>query len=455
MSHALPAHVETLIVGAGLAGLSTALHLGPEADLAIVEALPHVGGKACTERIGEFLFDVTGHWLHLRDPGIKALVLGLMGEDAFHKVERKSRIWSHGVYTEYPFQANTHGLPPAVVHECLMGAIEAARRRPEGPLTPADEPENFADWIRFYFGEGIARHFMVPYNARLWGVPATEITSRWCQRFVPKPDLSDIVAGGVGLNALKMGYNAHFLYPKAGGIQSVAEALADAAGRHRIHLSTRIARLDLGARRATLTDGRTLTFGHLVNSMALPTLVRTLDDAPEAVRSAAGRLRATPVTYFNVGVRGPLGVPDHWVYVPEADWPMYRVGSFSNAVPTMAPPGHASLYIELADRDTPPEALKARVTEGLVAMGFLQSAEQVLFMEPRVIPDAYVIYDFAWHDDRAAVHAWLKARGALSIGRYGDWNYSSMEDALIDGRTAAAHLRAGSSETTAPAGARP
>ena len=434
-----PKKVTTLIVGAGLAGLSTALHLGSAADAIIVEALPHVGGKACTERIGEFLFDVTGHWLHLRDPGITALVLGLMGADAFHKVDRISRIWSHGVFTEYPFQANTHGLPPVVVHECLMGAIAAARARP-GVVTPADEPENFADWIRFYFGEGIARHFMVPYNARLWGVPATEITSRWCQRFVPKPDLSDIIAGGVGLNALKLGYNAHFLYPKSGGIQSVSEALADAVGRERIHLSTRIVRLDLAARVAHLEDGGTVGFRHLVNTMPLPSLVRVIADAPTEVRAAAARLRATPVTYFNVGVKGTLGVRDHWVYVPEADWPMYRVGSFSNAVPTMAPPGHGSLYVELADRETPPEALKPRVVEGLLAMGFISRAEQVLFMEARHIPNAYVIYDFDHHESRAAVHAWLEAVGAASIGRYGDWNYSSMEDALIDGRRAAERL---------------
>ena len=67
----LPDHVETLIIGAGLAGLSTALHLGPAHNLLVVEANDYVGGKARTERIGDFLFDVTGHWLHLRDPGIR------------------------------------------------------------------------------------------------------------------------------------------------------------------------------------------------------------------------------------------------------------------------------------------------------------------------------------------------------------------------------------------------
>ena len=37
-----------------------------------------------------------------------------------------------------------------------------------------------------YFGEGIARHFMLPYNEKLWGVHPREITAAWCSRFVPR-----------------------------------------------------------------------------------------------------------------------------------------------------------------------------------------------------------------------------------------------------------------------------
>jgi hypothetical protein len=58
-------------------------------------------------------------------------------------------------------------------------------------------------------------------------------------------------------------------------------------------------------------------------------------------------------------------------------------------------------------------------------------------MKARHVPLAYVIYDFGYTAGREAVLEFLSARGVQSIGRYGDWNYSSMEDALIDGRRAA------------------
>ena len=67
-------HIEpVLILGGGLAGLSTAYHL--RRPWLLVEKESRVGGLVRTETMhGGFRFDPTGHWLHLRDAGMKALV---------------------------------------------------------------------------------------------------------------------------------------------------------------------------------------------------------------------------------------------------------------------------------------------------------------------------------------------------------------------------------------------
>ncbi len=57
---------------------------------------------------------------------------------------------------------------------------------------------------------------MLPYNARLWGVPPSEVTSEWCQRFVPLPKLEDVLRGALGAQAPELGYNTSFWYPERG-----------------------------------------------------------------------------------------------------------------------------------------------------------------------------------------------------------------------------------------------
>src|SRR5262249_49788936 len=160
---------------------------------------------------------------------------------------RKARIFSHGVLTRYPFQANLHGLPPAVISECL---IEFMRAR----MDPAsDEPaHNFEDFCLKKFGRGISNHFMIPYNHKLCGVHPREITAEWCSRFVPIPKMEDVVRGAVGDVPPEMGYNIHFLYPKQGGIETLTRALVARLSGGEVMLGADPEKIDLGARTLTL-----------------------------------------------------------------------------------------------------------------------------------------------------------------------------------------------------------
>jgi phytoene dehydrogenase-like protein len=66
-----------VVLGAGLTGLSAAYHLRRPALL--VERGPQVGGHARSFRRDGFTFDVTGHWLHLREPQTRAWSRGCSG----------------------------------------------------------------------------------------------------------------------------------------------------------------------------------------------------------------------------------------------------------------------------------------------------------------------------------------------------------------------------------------
>ncbi|MGB1698510.1 MAG: protoporphyrinogen/coproporphyrinogen oxidase [Nannocystaceae bacterium] len=440
MSH--PAtHPPTFILGAGLTGLSTAYHL-QSGRFVLVERSEVVGGKARSHRQGGHTFDVTGHWLHLRDDRVRALVQDLFAEGDLVSVRRKTNVWSHGALLHYPFQANLYGLPPAVVQECLEGFFEAQLESATGAATA---PRSFEDFARARFGAGISKHFFVPYNTKLWGMHPDKLTAEWVSRYIPIPDAAQVIGGAVGVPQEGLGYNVEFQYPKAGGIDHLPARLGAAVQEREegtCVFGSDVEEIDVVGRRIKLSAGEDWQpWTRLVSTIPLPELIKRIPNAPDEIQEAASALRWVRWRYLDVATKNTPKADYHWVYVPERRYPFFRVGVYSNAVESMAPQGRGSLYVELEDRTRAPD--EAQVAQALTEMGTIGSPEDVDFMTLRDIDCAYVVFDDAWRPCRAKILDWLDTKGVHSCGRYGAWVYNSMEDSMIQGMDAAAWVMRG------------
>lgn len=429
---------QVVVIGGGLAGIAAGRVLGERGHL--VEASDRLGGLARTDVVAGFWFDWTGHWLHLRTPWWKSEIQRLL-PGGLLTIQRQARIHAHGRWTPFPFQVNTFGLPADVVADCLKGFI-AATIGPEGAELRAREPRTFHEFVQRYLGDGISRHFMEPYNRKLYTLDPAELSAEWGGRFVPRPSLDEVIDGAVGRVRQGLGYNATFVYPAKGGIEAVARALAGEL-RSSVSLSTRVARVHTNRRELTLEDGRVLGYDGLLSTMPLRALVGLLDPCPEPVRQAAAALRSIGVTCVELGVRGAPPVPFHWAYFAEPQFPFYRVGSPSQVNPALAPPGHTSYAVEFSHQGPPPdhEALIAQSIDGLEAAGLLRR-EDVVLSRARTIPTAYVLVDHACLPARKVILDHLAQVGIEVAGRYGQWEYSGMEDALVSGDAAAHRLLA-------------
>lgn len=422
----------THVFGAGLTGLS-ASHWLRKAGVPhrLCERDSKIGGHAVTVEEAGYRFDRTGHLLHLRDDKLRSEILSWLGPGSYVEVDRKSAVFSHGVYTRYPFQANTFGLPKEVSFACVTGFVRAHFAEKHEP------PRTFEEFSMQHFGPGISEHFMIPYNEKLWGVSASEISAAWCQRFVPIPALEDVIAGAVGLNDRELGYNARFVYPRL-GIGELVRVLAERANA--VELSRAPSAIRSRDRVIVWGDGET-PYDDIISTMPLPALIGLIVDAPEEVKAAARELRATHLYYLDVALNTPCEKPYHWIYVPEARFPFYRVGCYSHFSRGMAPSQKAGLYVELADREAPNlETLLPEVAKGLVEMGVIRAPEAIRFARVRRIDTAYVVFDHRHEAATETVHRFLASVGIVSTGRYGAWNYSSMEDAILMGRSAASRV---------------
>lgn len=433
----VPSRCGVLVAGAGLAGLSAAFHLerGGLHDVLVVEAADGPGGWARTDWSGPWGADRAIHVLYFRDPSLRALAEDLLGPRLVEHV-RRSLVDSVGVRTPYPFHAHLHGRPPGVVLECLDGlwrvSLDANEPMPAGAT--------FADWILRTQGEGVARHFMTPYNTKLWTVPPDAMEWQWTGPFIPRIEPRLLLAGALSGEDRGHGLNATFLYPRHGAGE-LPEALAAKVAR--VCYQTRLVALDADAHRATLADGHTVRYDALLSSLPLPELASLLAPLPPELDEARSRLEWTDLVLVDVGFRSPTDRTTHWVYLPDPEVLAYRLHQVHVLSPELAPEGHGLHCVEISHsrhRPLPAGDIVARVVDDLVRTRWLAGHDRVVFTRVRRFPCAYSIPLSGADEAAKRLVEYARTKGIHCIGRYGAWRYGSQEDALRDGRDVATGL---------------
>jgi protoporphyrinogen oxidase len=426
-----------LILGGGLAGLSTAYHLGDRPHL-VVEAEREPGGLCRSRETDGFTFDYAGHLLHLRDSRIIELIDELL-PGAFDLITRRAMIRSRGATLHFPFQANLHGLPSQLVADCLTGFIESI------PVAVPEEREvSFEEWSLAVFGRGISDAFMFPYNGKLFRRPPREMTADWVSWAVPKPSLEEVVQGALGIENRGLGYNSEFRYPKKGGIDIIPKALASRV--EHIRLGEAVESIDLDRRMVRLAGGEQLAYDSLVVTIPMPAFLKMAHGGQGELLDLAAPLDWSAVGCLNLGVdRADLADGAHWIYFPDEDAPFYRVGFPTNFSTGVAPPGTSSMYIEFGLRKRESFDAAAAEQAALAALrreGILEAGDRILARDHILIDPGYVIFDRARQEIMDRVRPQFEEQGVHFIGRYGAWTYSYMECALLDGLELAEKLGA-------------
>jgi UDP-galactopyranose mutase len=475
---ATPRRKRAVVIGAGPTGLSAAYHLGD--DSLLVEQEAHVGGWCRSSQVNGFTFDCAGHIMFSNDAYVHELYRKLLGDNV-HWQDREAWIWSKGVYTRYPFQGALYGLPPEVLKDCIVGAIEArfgslkapaeksnghanghakssspAACKAESitdccadgivastaPLTPGKrEFRNFEEFIYGVWGAGVAKHFAIPYNRKLWAVPLTEMETSWLGGRVPLPDLEEMIEGALQPVAKPQGPNARFGYPLRGGFQALMDGfLPHLAGD--LRLSARVERVVPSEHLVVLDDGSRYTYEKLISTMPLPALVKLVGkEAPTRVVRAAAKLRHVSVRCVNLGVARENVSDKHWIYYPE-DSVFHRIFVQGNASPHNNPPGGFGFTCEITYSPHKPlpcdgEALVERCIADCIKVGFLRPDDRVIARSQVDMPYAYVVYDHARAANVAIVREWLASQDIELAGRYSEWEYYNSDHAFLAGKNAA------------------
>lgn len=432
---------QVVILGAGLTGLSTAYHLEQQGfyNYCLFEKEPTIGGLCRSIEANGFTFDYTGHLLHINNEYVRELIQKIIGFEHCTAIERRAFIESHGVQVAYPYQMNLYGLPTEVIAECIEGYVTRKMRKAAPQTT-----QSFHSWVLEHFGEGLAKHFFFPYQEKIFDLSVKKFTASWTNKFVPQTSLKDMLTGALQPQVhTKIGYNAHFWYPKQGGINELVSKLHQTL-THAVHTNYCVKSVDLVHKVVTFTNGHEEPFETLISTIPLDVLLtKVREKSDTALAPAARKLRCTSVINFTYGVNRPELPAErpntHWVYYPEKQFPFYRVGFPHNFAKSLVPNGCSSLSGEASmlkqDKTHQEQLIEACQTSAKKLFGLVTHdivTEQIL-----VLDHAYVIFD-RWRDQHInQLLQQLETNNVYSIGRFGGWKYSSMQDAFLDGKTVA------------------
>lgn len=428
--------LDLLVLGAGPTGLGAARRLDERGcdSWEVLEASDRVGGlaRSITDERG-FTFDIGGHVLFTGDDRHRRAMDEALGDDAT-EIERQAWVWMHDRYLPYPFQHHLRYLDPEVVLECVSGLIAAQSSNGHAPAA-------FDAWIDATFGSGIARHFMVPYNRKVWASDLARMSSGWIAQRIAVVDTDRVLRNVIlGEDATGWGPNRTFRYPLRGGTGAIYERLAEPV-RDRIAFEDAAVRIDAGRHEVVTAQGRRLRYDHLLSSAPLDALVGICDDAPAEVRAAAQRLHAIGTSVVGIGIDRPGDRDRNWIYYPDPVLPFHRVTFLSNYSPYVTPRPDQTLL--LAEVSVPPgstvdgEATIAEVIDGLERCGLMAGGDRPRLgttwhhHEPRSYPVPTLDRDAAL----ATIEPWLDRHDIASRGRFGSWRYEigNMDHAFLQG----------------------
>ena len=418
--------VGTLIVGAGVAGLGAGLAAREcGLDFQLVEAAERPGGLVQTDELDGFCFDRTAHVLHLRLSPSRERFRGL--GIPLRRTRRRAAVIVSGQLVPYPLQYNLWALGKPRLVALLLSELGRAAARPGG------RPASFAELLRSRWGEGLVSLFFRPYNEKLWGRPLEELPADCAGDYLPEVDL-ELARRGAAASTQYAGYNGHFLYPESGRFGDIAAHLAEPL-RPRLSCAEAVVAVDLDSHEATTSGSRTFVYERLVGAGSLPRLL----EAAGCLNGLGDLFDATSVANVRVALRGRMRTPLHWVYTPDADVPFHRVAFPRNLNSATCPNGCVSLSVEytlpLRGRRTPTAEIADAAVAYAADFGLIE-VEEVQGVWEAIISPAYVLHRAPTREELCRLRSSLADRDVHVAGRFGEWDYLSIEQSFVSGTQA-------------------
>ena len=440
------------IIGAGPAGITAAYELAKRGvSVEVFEAAPHVGGLARTLDLWGQRVDLGPHRFFSKDARVNKVWHEVAAGD-FKVVKRLTRIFYDGKLYDYPLRP-ANALKNMGVLNAAACVLSYARQLIENRKTK-DAPATFEEWVVSTFGRKLFEMFFKSYSEKLWGIPCNELDADFAAQRIKKFSL-----GGAMLSAAGIGRAKHltlvdqFSHPN-GGTGMIYERMT-ASVREKggvVHLSTPVSGITADGAGIRFPDGRVEEFDHVISTMPLTLMVKSLPGIPREVESAIAKLtyRNTILVYLRIDK--PSLFPDQWLYVQSPELRLGRITNFRNWGEELHGASDDTI-LALEYWCNGDDAIWSSSDEEMVTLGIGELRKTGLLhhaevMEGQVVrlPRCYPVYRTGYKQWLAPIVAHLRTVPRVTaIGRYGSFKYNNQDHSILMGLLAAENIADGAS----------
>lgn len=441
------------ILGGGPTGLGAGYRLRERGvdDFEIFERAGAIGGLASSFLDSKgYTWDVSGHIIFSGHAYFNDFLEKMLGTNGVRRIDRESWIKFEDRYVRYPFQNHLSSLPEQAMLECLIGLVQSQT------IDRNQAFRNFEEWVYAKFGAGVSRHFMIPYNEKVWAMPLSKMGFYWIAERVSVVDWKKALETALLPQNIDWGPNATFGYPATRGTVGLWLAVLPHLG-DRVRYRKRAVCVDEDKGEIQFADGSSTRYEKLLTTLPLEAFVARLAHAPENVRAASKRLLFNRLFSVGVGLKRPSPSTKNWIYFPNPKTPFYRMTYLSNYSPDIVPGGDTSRYCSLLMETTysrfrplPGGDFAKSVIDGLVAEEILQPGDLSTIESVYLIHagHAYPIPSVDRDEALGVIQSYLESREIYSRGRFGSWKYEigNQDHALMQGKEVVDRWLDGSAE---------
>ena len=420
----------TIILGAGLSGISTAYFLqqkGYKDKITILEKEERPGGLCRSIRKGDYIYDIGPHILFSKDKEALEIMLNVL--EKRNDLKRSNKILYKGKQVQYPFENDLSKLPKEDLDYC----INAFNNNPY-------ENYEVTNMIQFFlktFGEGITNCYLRPYNEKIWKYDPAFMNTSMVER-IPKPTSDEIQRSAKGETIDGYVHQLYFSYPTNGGIESIPNGFVNRLDMNTCSIEVNKNVIFVGKKDDQFVvktkDGSSYSADQLISTIPIQELTNSYEKVDESIKACVNDLHYNSIIIAFVKTPYDFCGDNYAFMIPDKNVIFHRISKMDFLGSEYHHNDDEATYmVEVTFRNgdqidnMDDKEIMERISKGFVEIGFATNESDVSLIDVARFQYAYVIYDLNHTENMEKIRDYYKKEGLILNGRFGNFEYWNMD----------------------------